>query len=862
MFRLKKKQLFFPVAAILATAGVVFFVSYGSSQVTNRAVLDISLSSDNYDTSSRTFFDRSGLGNDGISANNALFSNGKYGSVDGAMNFNGTSDYIDFGNAVNMGLNDMTIFAWVKRNSSSAGHIVTKSRAAGQTNRYWVKIQTDGVVGFGASWSNGGHIDYLGEIPLSIGEWYFITIVVDRDGYLKIFINGEFDKSYNISTYANVDVVSDNPFRIGAYTASDNVTPTSFFNGEIEEVKILNYALSDEEVKNLYDNGRPIASGSNLNKGLVGHWRLEKGYDREEVQNFACNPFTYYSTYHTLTQEGTTLIFTMKDSAPYLVARDASLGAMHGRTFAYSGYMKKNGVPYVPPSNRINTYNTASDILYYQADPTTGYFEAVMYFSHETTAWHFHWPITKETGDVITIENFQLEESDHVTEYAECSSPSKVSDSTPNSNHGTIFGATFVEDRFGKEGGAMSFDGSGTNDGVIFGNHIVVPENITDTRNCPDGCTYSLWLNVDTDAVDRMSLFRGASTLRHIEIYSSGKKFRTEAGLQNGYSFGTGNFPYDVRGTWSHFVIVFANNEPSRPVRWYQNGELFHTGYMTSGTYPDTEYFSFGSIGRSTGSTGYNYAPSFDGSIDDVRIYNRALSESEIRSLYDSYNLKTTTGTLQQGLVLDMPLKLDYTKSETAGSEIMTDRTPYSNDGQNYGATVTSDSSIFNGSGNRIQLSKPLGIGDNPFTFSHWIKTTQGSGQTYTLGNTGSGNGYRFGIAGGKVAFLIGSSGYTESRCGTLTVNDGEWHMITGVFNRGDKFYCYVDGNLSGSVNILQYIGMNDNAPGIGAPPCCNDFAGEMSNLLIYNRALSGDEIKTLYDRGRSDAGIIFTPKN
>ncbi|MEJ1731113.1 hypothetical protein SMA90_32815, partial [Escherichia coli] len=87
------------------------------------------------------------------------FTTGRYGSVDGAMSFNGTSDYIDFGNAVNMGLNDMTIFAWVKRNSSSAGYIVTKSRAAGQTNRYWVNIQTDGVVRFGASWSNGGHID-------------------------------------------------------------------------------------------------------------------------------------------------------------------------------------------------------------------------------------------------------------------------------------------------------------------------------------------------------------------------------------------------------------------------------------------------------------------------------------------------------------------------------------------------------------------------------------------------------------------------------------------------------------------------------------------------------------------------------
>ena len=192
-----------------------------------------------------------------------------------------------------------------------------------------------------------------------------------------------------------------------------------------------------------------------------------------------------------------------------------------------------------------------------------------------------------------------------------------------------------VSGRFGK---GCDLDGSGTVDGVTPGGNVGVTESITNTitDNYPNGVTYSVWINVDTDAVDRMSLFRGAGTIRHIEIYSSLKHFRTEAALDNGYSFGTDSFPDDVRGVWSHFVIVFANNEPEdRTVLWYQNGNLFYTGSMDGGDYPGTEYFSFGSLGRSTGNPSYSYAKSFDGIIDEPMIFNRGLTEEEVKSLYN-----------------------------------------------------------------------------------------------------------------------------------------------------------------------------------------------------------------------------------
>ena len=716
MFRLKKQQLFFSVAAILATAGVVFFVSYSLSQTANRAVLDISLSSDNYESSTKTFFDRSGLGNNGISVNNALFSNGKYGSVDGAMSFNGVSDRIIVQNepSLNSFGTKMSISGWVKINSTFTGEkIIVRKDSSYQLGFYSSNIIRNLVATNGVSgWTGANDIVYNFEI----GEWYNIVFTYNGN-YMVTYVNG-----VQVGAAVVTGDVLSNTSSIGIGAQSGG---SRFLHGDIEKIQIFNYALSDEEVENLYDSGRLVASGSSLNKGLVGYWSM--------------------------------------DASDY---------------------------------NNIN---------------------------------------------------------------------SRVTDKSSFENHGVNYGASFAIDRFGKEGGAMRFDGSGTNDGVIFGNHIVVPENITDTRNCPDGCTYSLWLNVDADAVDRMSLLRGSGTIRHIEIYSSSKRFRTEAGLQNGYSFGTGNFPDNVRGDWAHFVIVFANNESGRPVRWYQNGELFHTGYMTNGTYPDTEYFSFGSIGRSTGTTSYNYAPSFDGAIDDVRIYNRALSEEEVKVLYNSYNPKITTGTLQKGLVLDMPLKLKYTKSETPGSEIMTDRTPYSNDGQNYGAIITSDGASFDGSSSGITIEDFPLIFNDSISLSVWAYYNDDS-RGIIFGNYNSFNDVNFEKYTSRRLRLYWNRGERDTFSSVNAFELNQWNHLVLIRNKQlNRMEFWVNGELvstvlnagSDIVSTSQNFRIGkDSRTGITVTD------GSMSNLQIYNRALSEKEIKTLYDRGRSDSGIIFTPEN
>ncbi|MDD3939811.1 MAG: LamG domain-containing protein, partial [Patescibacteria group bacterium] len=289
MFRLKKKQLFFPVVAVISVVVMVFFISYSLSQTANRAVLDISLSSDNYESSTKTFTDRSGLGNDGISANNATFTTGRYGSIDGTMSFNGTSDYV-LGNS-NLGIYgnaEFTMSAWVYWEDiswSSNYPSAIGNNSTGLVNRGLSMTFKDGrpAIDF---WNNR----YRANNALNVRTWYHVT-VVKTPGLIgstsKIYVNGIQVSGTVEGSNVAPDII-DAPFVIGRLDA------TRWFKGKIEGVRIYNYALSDEEVENLYDSERSVMSLSSLaSDGLIGHWSMDVNKDDEYTENIA--PYVDYS---------------------------------------------------------------------------------------------------------------------------------------------------------------------------------------------------------------------------------------------------------------------------------------------------------------------------------------------------------------------------------------------------------------------------------------------------------------------------------------------------------------------------------------------------------------------------------------
>jgi hypothetical protein len=104
---------------------------------------------------------------------------------------------------------------------------------------------------------------------------------------------------------------------------------------------------------------------------------------------------------------------------------------------------------------------------------------------------------------------------------------------------------------------------------------------------------------------------------------------------------------------------------------------------------------------------------------------------------------------------------------------------------------------------------------------------------------------------------------------GTRNVNDEQWHHVAGVCD-GTNMYLYVDGTLDVSQPAIGLISQNSSPIYIGntyGAPAAYFFNGLIDEVSIYNRALSAEEIQTIYIAGSggkcpSPVVIITQPTN
>ena len=205
------------------------------------------------------------------------------------------------------------------------------------------------------------------------------------------------------------------------------------------------------------------------------------------------------------------------------------------------------------------------------------------------------------------------------------------------------------------------------------------------------------------------------------------------------------------------------------------------------------------------------------------------------------------------GLVAWLPF--DGTANDASGN---------GNNGIAVGATLANDrfgnsnaSYTFNGYSNYIQLSesKSLDIGTADFTVSAWIKTTTQQGRIFSKGSYGCTPGYMVRTGGGRAFFEV--SGVSGQGCivgigGQKNVADNEWHLVSAVLKRDSGAQIYVDGVLDAQNSVVT-TGVdvtNANNPRIGMDDQSGNepFGGSIDDVLVYNRALTADEIVNIYN--------------
>jgi len=170
---------------------------------------------------------------------------------------------------------------------------------------------------------------------------------------------------------------------------------------------------------------------------------------------------------------------------------------------------------------------------------------------------------------------------------------------------------------------------------------------------------------------------------------------------------------------------------------------------------------------------------------------------------------------------------------------------------------------VFDGTNDYIQ-GQSFTIPDY-ITVSCWINTTQTdtSRPAVDINTTSNDGGFSIVWRSGSLGIPnitwrddAWSGGNYPTLPGTIDVRDGNWHMLTGVYdNVGAKLY--IDGTLNVSTGrnsaLTQVSGQYIRIGLLGNQTGTYFYSGNISNVQIYNRALTEAKIKQNFNalRGR-----------
>ncbi|MCK5416696.1 hypothetical protein KAI92_04680, partial [Candidatus Parcubacteria bacterium] len=240
----------------------------------------------------------------------------------------------------------------------------------------------------------------------------------------------------------------------------------------------------------------------------------------------------------------------------------------------------------------------------------------------------------------------------------------------------------------------------------------------------------------------------------------------------------------------------------------------------------------------------------FDGKIDEVRIYNRALSQREIAELYNQgkassewhfRNNLNETGTLcKLGQCKNLTGNGDYSFTTGYLEESITS---LSLSGAGYASLADDD---------YFDIAST-----SDFSWLATIKTSDTGSSTIIskrTNNSASNAGYLFGLDYGKgdgIPYFEVSDGTNEfSIYGSTNIADNKWHTIITVFDEdssaGNKIYIDGVNSTGGSLGTLGFLGSLGNSVALNVGRNNDDtglFTGSIDRIAFLPYALTRNDV-------------------
>ncbi len=427
---------------------------------------------------------------------------------------------------------------------------------------------------------------------------------------------------------------------------------------------------------------------------------------------------------------------------------------------------------------------------------------------------------------------------------------------------GTVTGASLTKGRRLEDNTAYSFDG--VDDKISFGDVLDMSTN---------DFTISVWANISTfkglkpgtGSSGGYILTKGLSIFTSPSRAGFGIKARELDG-ENTLEFlvGANNAITRVSATgfktdtWYYITAVRSTDK----IFFYVDGKLVgENNIKTTDNLNTNSALQLGSSDRLGNDP--NGATFFHGKVDQLAIYNTALTQTEIETIFTGATCKVLTKHTFSDLIDETTNKHDGTAS---GTVLTTDRNGDAN--QAYS---------FDGVDDKISFGDVLDMSTNDFTISVWANVSTFKG---LKPGTGSSGGYiltkglsiftspsraGFGIKARELdgdnvfEFLTGANNaITRVSAGGFKANT--WYHITAV-RATDKIYLYVNGKLVGENSIEATANLNTNSAlqlgqsdRLGNDPNGATFLhGKVDELTIYNCAKNVQEILVDYTNTSSN---------
>ncbi|MFZ2414798.1 MAG: LamG-like jellyroll fold domain-containing protein, partial [Minisyncoccia bacterium] len=604
--------------------------------------------------------DSSGNGNTGILYGSPVWTTS--GKMGGALNFDGTDGYVNVGNGTSLNITSgITIAAWVKISSETDEHfILKKGDTSGQYSYFFYQngtqlrfaISTNGTTEQAVNTDNGFFVN---------GSWVHAVVTYNGSTWAA-YKNGQSFTKYGTVTgnmYSSTSPVIIGPGANGLWSEA-----------VLDDVRVYNYALTAGEITTLYNNSSPTAGTITLTPSTATYVPgtvTTMSAPFTSVPSITGCEYTLGASWEPATLSGSSPNYTctqsgisgFTDGTAYTVNMRAtnSYGTTTATALSRTGDTTAPTNPTLtatpgdghvdlswttPTDSKSGLHSTAPYKLVFATGGTspancnTG---TVISTTTATTATHSSLnngtQYSYRICSIDTLSNMSSGGTASATPVGNVNamvgywnlnetSGSTATDSSGNGNTGTLYGDS-TWNTAGKIGGALTLDGTG--DYVLAGNNS--------SLNLTTAATLSAWIKFNSGSQDWCTIVgKGFETTANYGFEGYSNWIRLESGNGSSYSSGIEKY-YTTVGEWVHVVGVFTTIGSTTQLDMYINGSFYVTDTVA---WPLTTSAANFGMGRS------DYATSFNGLVDDVRVYNYALTAGEITTLYN--NAPPTVGTI------------------------------------------------------------------------------------------------------------------------------------------------------------------------------------------------------------------------